>query len=94
MKMMVDTQHKHGIYNLSSHTLTPHHISLLAKGLSYAPNSTPNRFDLFVDLNRYIRKLTLMRHFTQKGDDNLEFELNTQEKECINALTSFLVESD
>ncbi|XP_075448371.1 calcium uptake protein 2, mitochondrial isoform X1 [Ascaphus truei] len=93
MKLMEAAPTNYGIYNLSSHSLTPYHISLLAKGLSFSPSSTPNRFDLFVDLNRYIRKLTLMRHFTLKGEQTQQPIFNTQEIECINALTSFLVES-
>lgn len=54
------------IYNLSSLQLSPTDISLLSKGLNFAPINKPNPFLLFKDLNRYIRNLTLKRFFLAK----------------------------
>ncbi|XP_075443896.1 uncharacterized protein LOC142487827 [Ascaphus truei] len=96
-RLMVAAPVKYGIYNLSTHELTPYHISLLAKGLSFSPSSLPNQFELFVDLNRFISKLTLMRHFSSKNResvDTTDTNFNTQEQACIRALTSILAEND
>lgn len=38
-------------------------ISLLSKGLSFAPTIAPNSFLLFKDLHKFIRKLTLTRFY-------------------------------
>lgn len=53
------------ILNLSQYNLNPYEVSLLEKGLSYCP--TTNRLDdflIFIDLNTFMRKLTLTRHFS------------------------------
>lgn len=41
-------------------------FDLLRKGLNFAPLSVPNFFELFIDLNKYIRKLTLQKVFYPK----------------------------
>lgn len=51
------------IFNLSSHILNSAEYSLLNKGLSFCPTEKINDFQLFIDLNSYIQKLTLARHF-------------------------------
>ncbi|XP_075448365.1 uncharacterized protein LOC142490239 [Ascaphus truei] len=81
----------HGIFNLSSFVLSAHHTALLSKGLSFAPSSSPKKFNLFVDLNKYIRKVTLMRFFTMKGKEKEEM-FSSQERECIKAMTSLLAD--
>ncbi|XP_075207972.1 uncharacterized protein LOC142312872 [Anomaloglossus baeobatrachus] len=40
-----------------------HKISVLRKGLSFCPTKSANDFDLYLDFQRFIRKLTLTRHF-------------------------------
>lgn len=51
------------IFNLSSHLLSETERELLGKGLSFCPTSKIDEFNLYVDLNRFIQKLTLDRHF-------------------------------
>lgn len=52
------------IFNLSKYVLNPYECSLLEKGLTFCPTSKHNDFQLFIDLNTFIRKLTLTRHFS------------------------------
>lgn len=58
------------IFNLSDHTLTPPEVSLLSRGLTFAPTAGPNPFQLFIDLNRFIRNLTVKRFFQMKIEKN------------------------
>lgn len=51
------------IFNLSSHILSEAETNLLSKGLYFCPSTKINKFQLFVELNQFIRKLTLTRHF-------------------------------
>lgn len=51
------------IYNLSHTSLTAYDLSLLRKGLTFAPTMQPNSFTLFKDLNKYIRDLTVQEIF-------------------------------
>lgn len=55
------------ICKLSKHPLNLYEISLLSKGLSFAPTIGPNFFELFRDLNRFIILLMLERHFLIPG---------------------------
>ncbi|XP_066458195.1 zinc finger protein 154-like [Eleutherodactylus coqui] len=55
---------KKGVFNLSKHQLTRGELDILSKGLSYSPSKNPALFELFVDLNTFVRKLTLKRFFS------------------------------
>lgn len=55
------------IFNLSSHTLTTQETILLTRGLTFAPTNLPNAFQLFKDLNKFIRDLTLKRFYNIKA---------------------------
>lgn len=57
------------IFNLSQHPLTNTEIKVLEKGLHFAPCAEPDNFDLFVDLNKFVQKLTIQRHFSMKKED-------------------------
>lgn len=43
---------------------------MLNKGLSFCPTDKIDDFQLFIDLNIYIRKLTVARHFAIKDKTN------------------------
>lgn len=60
------------IFNLSKYKLNPYEISLLEKGLNFCPNNQVDHFDLFVDLQHFVRKLTLQRYFSiqEKKENN------------------------
>lgn len=51
------------IFDLSNYKLTPYEVSLLEKGLSLCPEHQADSFNLFIDLHRFTRKLSLNRHF-------------------------------
>lgn len=51
------------IFNVSSHRLNEAELSVLSKSLSFCLISEIDYFQLFVDLNTYICKLTQARHF-------------------------------
>ncbi|CAH2291902.1 Hypothetical predicted protein [Pelobates cultripes] len=52
-----------GIFNLTGIPLTSEEIDLLSKGMKFAPNKKVNDFDLYIDLKKFIRSLTIKRHF-------------------------------
>lgn len=51
------------IFKLFSHILSKAETDLLSKGLSFCPTARINEFDLFIDLNSFVRRLSLIRHF-------------------------------
>uniref|UniRef100_A0A8C5PS46 Reverse transcriptase domain-containing protein n=1 Tax=Leptobrachium leishanense TaxID=445787 RepID=A0A8C5PS46_9ANUR len=55
------------VFNLSDRPLTLIEISLLEKGLSFAPTSFPNPLDLEVDLHKFGRDLRLKEFFKAPG---------------------------
>lgn len=61
-------------------------MSLLKKGLSFAPSRGPNQFGLFKDLHNFICLLTLKRHFAKT--QNISDTSNTQAGEASQAGTS------
>lgn len=55
------------IFNLCNYVISPDDISLLSKGLTFAPTSQPNPFVLFKDLNTFIHDLTVKRFYSIKS---------------------------
>ncbi|OCT83472.1 hypothetical protein XELAEV_18026014mg [Xenopus laevis] len=55
------------IVNISSVTLTKAQECVLSHGLSFAPTHHFNLFNTLLDVNRFVRKLTLRRHFGTSG---------------------------
>ncbi|PIO39511.1 hypothetical protein AB205_0069860 [Aquarana catesbeiana] len=55
--------------------------SILARGLTFALTASPNPFTLFLDLNRFIRNITIKRYFniqdTKKGNGTPNITPNT-----------------
>ncbi|PIO24930.1 hypothetical protein AB205_0188640, partial [Aquarana catesbeiana] len=57
------------IFNLSTQDLSAEDVPLLSKGLNFTPSAHPNPFTLFVDLNKFVRNLTVKRYYNKaKGD--------------------------
>ncbi|XP_053550225.1 uncharacterized protein LOC128641725 [Bombina bombina] len=54
---------KSNIFNLAEISLDSNDINLLQKVLNFAPKSKPNKFEMFVDVHKYVRKFTLKRYF-------------------------------
>lgn len=51
-----------GIYNPSTINLSPDEISLLDKGLKFAPPQRLNKFQTYMDIHKYTRKLSVKRY--------------------------------
>lgn len=51
------------IFNLSKYVLSPAENRLLQKGLSFCPPNPVNSFELFLDMQKFRRNLTIKRHF-------------------------------
>lgn len=51
-----------GIFNLSKATLSAEEVNVLNHGLKFAPPHTLNKFNTFIDIQKYIRKLHIKRY--------------------------------
>lgn len=52
----------HGVFNLSSKVLTQEELSVLDKGLKYAPPQKIDKFSTFIDVHKYIRKVNIQHY--------------------------------
>lgn len=52
-----------GVFNLSGEELTRAEKLTLNQGLKYAPRKPLNKFQMFLDVQKYIRKLSIKRYF-------------------------------
>uniref|UniRef100_A0A8C5MP67 Reverse transcriptase domain-containing protein n=1 Tax=Leptobrachium leishanense TaxID=445787 RepID=A0A8C5MP67_9ANUR len=55
-----------GIFNLSNKNLTKIEISVLNKGLKFAPTNSVDKFGMYIDLQRFKRKLSLKKYFLKQ----------------------------
>lgn len=51
------------IFNLSRKDLTAEHKSVLNKGLKFAPDNKANKFQMFIDANKFIRNINFKKYF-------------------------------
>lgn len=65
----LDTQDKK-VVNLSDFPLNQHHISLLQKGLSFSPTASMNEFEVFKDINLFLRKVIFRYWHSDRGGIN------------------------
>lgn len=56
------------VLNISGEELTFGELSILEKGLSFVPNRHFDLFETIVDINKFIRNLTVRKYFAK--DDN------------------------
>lgn len=59
------------IFNLSDYVLSSSEQSLLARGLTFAPTAARNPFTLFLDLNRFIKNITVKGYFNIEASKNI-----------------------
>ena len=57
------------VFNLSSKILSPAHVSLLNKGLSFGPTTQCNDFDVKVDMFKFFRNIRLREYFSSPNSD-------------------------
>lgn len=55
-----------GIFNLTNIVFSKEEFIVLDKGIKFAPKKPFNIFETFIDLQRFIRKLNLKKHFGSK----------------------------
>ncbi|CAH2302160.1 Hypothetical predicted protein [Pelobates cultripes] len=60
---MKDREKQAGIFNLTPYVLNSPQIKLLQKGLKFAPTKKLNKFETYVDLNKFKRTLCLKKFF-------------------------------
>ncbi|XP_073510840.1 uncharacterized protein [Phyllobates terribilis] len=60
------TKEPNRIFNLSKYPLDEVEQKVLTKGLNFCPSQETNHFDRFVDLNKFVRRVTLTRYFELK----------------------------
>lgn len=52
-----------GIFNLSGVPLNSNEIKVLDKGLKFAPTNNLNKFETYVNILKYMKKLNIKKHF-------------------------------
>lgn len=97
-----------GIFNLSSVQFTREELKVLELGLKYAPDKPFDQFEAFIDLQKFLRKLNIKKHFAmnpgelRRVDSDFEqtrlknnsiFNPKTPGNQCINAFKK-MVEGD
>lgn len=66
-----------GIYNISRIELTKAELTTLDKGLKYAPTRNFNKFEMYVDIQKYTRKLNIKKYMLTKPPNIHTTELDT-----------------
>lgn len=59
-----------GLFNLTDITLTDQELYVLDQVLKFAPTKNMDKFETFVDLQKFGRKLNIKKHFAIKEDTN------------------------
>lgn len=54
-----------GIFNLSDVTFTLDELKVLVLGLKYAPDRDLNKYDIFIDFQKFMRKINIKKHFSR-----------------------------
>lgn len=68
-----------GIYNLSGKHLTREEIFTLDRGIKYAPKKGLNKFQTYVGIQTFIRKLNVMKYYVQNPMERVVMEGNHTE---------------
>lgn len=83
------------VVNLSDYELTPNHISLLQKGLSFSPVSNMDEFTVYKDIVLFLRKVFLKSLYTESDiPTDTTMSPNTDDEQALEILNSLLLESD
>ena len=64
-----------GIYNLAGVELSKAELTVLSQGMKFAPSKNINKFDVFVDVEKYVRKLNIKKHFSQHNSITPHLEI-------------------
>lgn len=83
------------IVNLSDLELTPDHISLLQKGMTFSPVNNMDEFTVFKDIMLFLRKVFL--HFLYDRTDNTAapvMSMDVDDQKALDIMNSLLDESE
>ncbi|XP_073465173.1 NACHT, LRR and PYD domains-containing protein 3-like [Aquarana catesbeiana] len=83
------------IVNLSDFQMDSNHLKLLQKGLSFSPTAPMNEFEVFKDINLFLRKVLfkLWHHNNPDNKSTPDSNLDKDENEAINNLMALLEEN-
>lgn len=65
------------IYNLSGIEITITELLTLDKGLKYAPKRNLNKFEMYVDIQKYTRRLNIKKYMLNKTPNTLNGRSDT-----------------
>lgn len=63
-----------GIFNLSEATFNEEEMKVLDLGLKYAPDKNLDPFEVYIDLQKFVRKLNIKKIFATKGNKGTQIE--------------------
>lgn len=64
-----------GVFNLSTKELTTQELSILDKGLKFAPQKRLDKFHTFIDIHKFVRKINIKRYIASNSSHSLhDFE--------------------
>lgn len=79
------------VMNLSSYQISTTETHILSKGLHFCPNHDLNKFEIYKDLQLFIRKLPLKSLFNRQHFDS---SFTPQERQALAQLDSLLQENE
>lgn len=79
------------VINLSSHILSEEEKLVLKKGLNFCPTHNLDKFELYKDLQLFVRKIILKKLYHKQSANP---DRTTQENQALDQLISLLEESD
>lgn len=97
-----------GIYNLSDVQFSKEELEVLDLGLKFAPDKPLDKFEVYIDLQKFMRKLNIKKHFAMNTDNRIKenseyiqtnlrnnsiFNLKMQGNQCMGAFKK-IVEDD
>ena len=59
-----------GIFNLAGVEFSEPELEVLQQGLKFAPEKNIDKFEIFIDVEKYIRKLNIKKYFAGKSTMN------------------------
>lgn len=81
------------VVNLTDFPLNEHHISLLKRGLSFSPKSAMQEFEVYKDINMFLRKVIFRSWHLNRENTDTKKSVNQEEQEALNNLILLLQEN-
>lgn len=82
------------VVNLSNHPLSPDHINLLAKGMSFSSTSAMDEFTVYKDITLFLRKVFLRSLYEREGGTStVNTILDSDDQKVLDILNLLLEEN-